>query len=425
MQENYVDSYYVHSTNSTVDCPQLTRDIKADVCIVGAGSTGLSTALHLAKQGYDVVVLEANKIGWGASSRSGGQALVDISKGAKNTAKYLGKDGARTLFDMTLEAQNIIRENCKEFKIDCHIKNGGGILAMKPRQERALLETCEEYAGYGHTIDFWDRDKTRATVASDKYIAGVYDPAVLAIHPLNYVYGLASACQSLGVRIFEGARMQTYHNDNGVFQAVTPMGTVSAKYGVFATNAYLKYREIPKIAKYIMPIASYISATEPLGKDRALSLIKNDMCICDMSFILNYYRLSKDYRMLFGGCTSYSLKSTESVVDSLNARMVDVFPQLQNVKVDYTWGGWVDITANRHPDFGWLDKNIVYAQGFSGQGIAMTNLAGRIMAEAITGKPDRLDLVSRIKHVPFVGGQYLRTPILVTAMAWYRFLDMF
>ena len=425
MQENYINSYYVNSANTTVECPPMTGDIKADVCVVGAGSTGLSTALHLAGAGYDVVVIEANRVGWGASSRSGGQALIDISKGVDGTTQYLGEDGARVLFDMTREALDMIRDNSKKYNIDCHIKQGAGTFALKPRHERALLDMCEEYAGYGYDIEFWDKPKTQSMVATKNYISGVYDPNSFAIHPFNYVLGLAKACQSLGVRIYEGARMNTYHNDNSVFQAVTDNGTITAKYGVFSTNAYLKYDEIPKIAKYIMPVGSYISATEPLGKERALSLIKNDMCICDMAFMLDYYRFSKDYRLLFGGRTSYSLQSAEQVSHLVKKRMLDVFPQIEDVKIDRTWGGWVDITVNRHPDFGWLDKNIVYAQGFSGHGIALTNLAGRIMAEAITGKSERLELVSRIKHVPFVGGKYLRTPMLVAGMAWYRFLDMF
>lgn len=420
----HVDSYYAASANPMPDYPVLQGEETADVCVVGAGLTGTSCALELAKRGYDVVVLEANRVAWGASGRSGGQMIFGYSCGEEALEKLIGPDDARRLWDMSLEAVDLIRERVRDYGIDCDLSPGHLHAAIKPRQMRALEawhRALDERYGYG-SPELWDRDRIRSAVASERYIGGLHDPNSGHLHPLNYTLGLAAAAGQAGARFFEASRA------TGIVHGPEPTvttagGSVRCRHVVLGGNAYLGDLS-SRLAARIMPVGTYIGASEPLGRERASALIPDNIAVADTNFVLDYFRLSADHRMLFGGRVSYSTVVPPDLAAAMKRRMVKVFPQLSDVGMEYAWGGYVGITRNRAPDFGRIDDNIFYAQGFSGHGIALTGLAGRLMAEAVAGTAERFDVFSRIPHADFPGGVLMRTPALVLAMFWYRLRDL-
>lgn len=420
----HVDSYYAASANPMPDYPVLRGEETADVCVVGAGLTGASCALELASRGYRVVVLEGKRVGWGASGRSGGQMIYGYSCGEAAVEKLLGPGDARILWNMSLEAMDLIRERVRRHGISCDLTPGHLHAAIKPRQMRALESDQRKLTdGYGYrSLELWDREKTRTTLASSRYVGGLYDSNSGHLHPLNYTLGLVKAAQEAGAVFYEGSRAVDISRGEQL-SVRTEQGLVKCRYVALGGNAYLG--DLCKlISARVMPVGTYIGATEPLGPDRARALIADNIAVADVNFVLDYFRLSADHRLLFGGRVSYSTVVPPNLATTMKRRMVRVFPQLNDVALDYTWGGYVAITRNRAPDFGRLGSNIFYAQGFSGHGIALTGLAGKLMAEAISGTAERFDMFSRIRHRDFPGGTLLRTPALVLAMLWYRLRDL-
>lgn len=424
MTRQHTDSYYAASANQRPEHPRLNGLVEADVCVVGSGITGASAALELANRGYNVVVLEGAKVGWGASGRSGGQMIFGYAAEQAKLAKLVGRDDAHKLWDIADQAVSLTRQRIADHNIDCDLAPGHLHAAIKPRHMDELKgwydELVDEY-GY-RSVQMWDKAQVESQMASDNYLGGLFDANSGHLHPLNYTLGLARAAAEAGatfyeqspvVRIEQGDTV-TLHTDNG---------QVRAKFVVMCCNAYMEGLA-PKIESKVMPVGTYITATEPLGEERARELIRNNMAVADINFVLDYFRLSGDHRMLFGGRVSYSKLDPINLAGSMAARMHDVFPQLKGVKQDYTWGGYVGITANRAPHFGRLADNIFFAQGFSGHGIALTGMAGTLMAEAVAGTAERFDLVAQIPHMDFPGGRLFRTPALVLAMAWYRMRDL-
>ncbi|MBS1269168.1 MAG: Gamma-glutamylputrescine oxidoreductase [Gammaproteobacteria bacterium] len=420
----HVDSYYAASANHAPDYSELRGDRTADVCIIGAGLTGASCALELAARGYRVIVLEANRVGWGASGRSGGQMIFGYGCGEDVLEKLTGAADARKLWDMSLEAIELIRERVHQHDIACDLVQGQLHAALKPRQMRGLeawRDTLESGYGY-HGPQLWGRDKVRSLLATERYIGGLFDSNSGHLHPLNYTLGLVNAAHEAGAEFYESSRAVDI--STGPRKTVTTeKGAVHCRYVVLGGNAYLGGLCAP-IAARIMPVGTYIGATEPLGKERAQALIPGNIAVTDVDFVLDYFRMSADHRLLFGGRVSYSKVAPPNLPLALKRRMLNVFPQLRDVGMDYTWGGYVAITRNRAPDLGRLDDNIFYAQGFSGHGIALTGLAGKLIAEAVSGTAERFDVFTRIPHRNFPGGTLLRTPALVLAMFWYRLRDL-
>lgn len=404
--------------------PQLFGEESADVCVIGAGLTGVSCALELARQGYRVIVLEAHRVAWGASGRSGGQMIFGYSCGEGTLKTLVGPGEARKLWDMSLEAVELVRDRVSRYDIDCDLTPGHFHAALKPRQMRALEAWQKTLSGeYGYrSPELWDRQTTRGSLGTDRYIGGLYDANSGHLHPLNYTLGLAAAAEKAGAVFFESSRAVSLSPgpENKVY---TETGWVRCPYVILSGNAYLGSLDAGLAAR-IMPVGTYIGATEPLGADRARSLIANNMAVADTNFVLDYFRLSADYRLLFGGRVSYSTVVPPNLSVAMKRRMLKVFPQLQDAQIEYAWGGYVGITRNRAPDFGRLADNIFYAQGFSGHGIALTGLAGKLMAEAVAGSAERFDVFTRIPHRKFPGGTLLRTPALVLAMFWYRLRDL-
>jgi gamma-glutamylputrescine oxidase len=421
----HVRSYYAASANAAPLREPLAGEVAADVCVVGGGIAGCSTALNLAERGYKVALLEGRRIGWGASGRSGGQAIFGFASGQDKLISQVGRDTARRMFEVSVEALDVLKERVARHSIDCDLNFGQVHAAIKPRQETELKAWREELErDYGYASLSWlDRREIGELLATDRYIGGLHDSRSGHLHPLNYTLGLARAAEAAGVRIFECSQVtRIEHGDLAIVR--TDQGLVRARYVALCCNAYVDDRISEKLRARIMPVGTYIVATEPLGEARMKALIRDNVAVTDINWVLDYFRRSADHRLLFGGRVSYSGLDPLNTERATRARMLKVFPQLADVKIDYSWGGYVDITMSRAPDFGRLVPNVYYLQGFSGHGIALTGMAGQLVAEAIAGQAERFDMFTRLEHRDFPGGPALRTPALVLAMLWFRLKDL-
>lgn len=421
-------SYYEASLMRSPVAPPLQGAASADVVVVGAGFAGLSAAIELARRGMSVVVLEADRVCSGASGRNGGQAIVGFASGQDAFEQQLGRADARRAWDMSLEAIHLIDERIAEFGIDCDRVSAYLHVADSPRKARALeAEMKLMERDYGFSCDFASGADTQRHIQSPRYCAAAFDQVSGHLHPLKYGLGLAEAARSLGVRIFEQSPVLDIKRGASL-QAHTAAGVVTAKFGVLAGNCTLgEYgpRVAPDIAPRIMPVGTYMVGTAPLDPALCRRLIPGNASVCDNNFVLDYFRFSADHRMLFGGRVSYTTMTPGNLERVMGARMRQVFPALQDVSIEYVWGGFVDISMNRAPDFGRLGDNLYYLQGFSGHGVALTGLAGRLVAEAVAGQAGRFDVFARLKHRAFPGGALLRMPSLVLGTLFYRLRDAF
>ena len=425
---SYPESYYAATAPLPAPAPPLTAAITADVCIVGAGMAGCSAAIQLAEKGFKVVLLEEQRAGWGASGRNGGQVLPGVSKGQAALERLTGRADARAIWDITVEGLKLLRQRINRYAIDCDWVDGHMQVANKPRQiaELATEQEALEKLGYRGTR-LVAQSELSVLLATRRYLGGLHDPGSGHLHPLRFTLGLARAARDAGAMLYEGTRATAYTAAGGTVRVRTigsgVSGEVRCQHLLLAGNAYLGSLA-PALARRIMSVGTYIIATEPLGEARARELIGNNAAISDLNWIIDYFRRSADHRLLFGGRVSYSGIERFEVVAATRARMLRVYPQLAATRVDYHWGGYVDITMNRAPDFGRLEPNVWYLQGFSGHGVALTGIAGVLAAEAIAGSAGRFDLFARIAHHDFPGGALLRRPALVLAMLWFRLRDL-
>lgn len=425
MARQHIDSWYAASVPPPAARPALQGTIEADVCVIGGGIAGCSTALHLAERGRSVALLEGELIGWGASGRSGAQAITGVACGQRKLESLIGAADARRVWDMTVESLALQRRLIQRHDIDCDYVPGQMHVALKPRQERELraeleyLRTRYDYPA----LRMVEREEVRATIASNRYIAGTFDADCAHLHPLKYTQGLAAAAERAGARLFEDSRALDYRRSNGRLIVRTPQGEVRCRAIALCGNAWLG-PFAPALARKIMGVGTYIVATAPLGAERARQLIRNNAAVTDINWVIDYFRLSRDHRLLFGGRVSYSGLDPLGTRRATRARMLQVFPQLADVTIDHAWGGYVDITLNRAPHFGRLEPEVYFVQGFSGHGIALAGIAGQLLAEAISGTEERFDIFARIPHRDFPGGPALRRPALVLAMLWYRLRDL-
>jgi gamma-glutamylputrescine oxidase len=405
--------------------PMLQGSVTADVCVVGAGIAGCSAALHLAERGYRVVQLESEQVGWGASGRSGAQAIFGLAAGQQKLESLLGAADARAVWDVSLEGLSLLRELCARHHIDCDYVPGQLHVAIKPRQERELAQWHQELQQrYDYrSVSLLSRDQLAAQVASARYRSGLYDSNSGHLQPLAYVRGLARAAQQQGVQLFERSRALDWSRTSAGLHVRTAQGNVQCRQLLLAGNAWLG-DTAPALARRIMGVGTYIIATEVLGEQRARELLPGNAAVTDINWVLDYFRRSGDHRLLFGGRVSYSGLDPFNTAEATRRRMVQVFPQLADVRISHAWGGYVDITMNRAPDFGRLEPDVYYLQGFSGHGIALTGIAGKLVAEAMAGSSERFDVFTRIPHREFPGGTLLRRPALVLAMLWYRLRDL-
>jgi gamma-glutamylputrescine oxidase len=424
MSERRADSWYEATAQRPAAAPPLAGDVEADVCVVGAGIAGCSTALHLAERGYRVVLLEAERVGFGASGRSGGQIIPGYSCGMAKLADQLGKADARRLWDFGVESVELTAELIRRHAIDCDLRWGHLHVGIKPRQRDELKEwQREQEDDYGYRkLRFLEKAEVEDRVASTRYLAGLYDGGAGHLHPLQYTIGLGRAAVAAGVRLHEGSRVTAI--EHGATVTVrTDGGSVRAKFVALCAN--VGHVDLSaRLARKLIGVASYIVATQPLGAERAEALLRGDLAVADINWIIDYYRRSADHRLLFGGRVSYSGIDPLGTARATRLRMLNVFPQLADVEIEYAWGGLIDISMSRAPDFGRLAPNVYYLQGFSGHGMALTSVAGRIVAEAIAGQAERFDIFARLKHHAFPGGRLFRRPTLVLAMAWFRLRDL-
>ncbi|HEU5468061.1 MAG TPA: FAD-binding oxidoreductase [Steroidobacteraceae bacterium] len=418
------DSWYEVTARRGPAQPSLEGDVEADVCVVGGGLSGCSTALHLAERGYKVVLLEAERVGYGASGRSGGQIIPGYACGMGKLAAQLGPGDAKRLWDYSVEGVDVTRDLILRHDIDCDLTWGHIHAAIRPRQREELLEWQREQEGdYGYRkLRFMEKAEVGDWVATDRYIAGLYDAGAGHLHPLRYTIGVGQAAMAAGVRLHEGSAVTDIrHGPTATVR--TAKGSVRAKFVALCAN--VGHVDLSRrLAGRLIGVASYIVATKPLGPERARALLKDNVAVADLNWIIDYFRLSSDHRLLFGGRVSYSGLDPLGTARATRLRMLRVFPQLADVEIDYAWGGMIDITMSRAPDFGRLEPNVYYLQGYSGHGMVATTIAGKILAETIAGQSERFDVFARLKHHAFPGGKLLRRPTLVMAMTWFRLRDL-
>ena len=426
--DQHAPSYYAASANRQLDFAPLQGEQQADVCIIGGGFTGLNTAIELAQRGLSVTLLEAHKIGWGASGRNGGQLIRGVGHDLDQFQRIIGADGVRDLKLMGIEAVQIVRQRIEDFAIDCDLTWGYCDLANNPRHLEQFAAERESLLalGYAHDMRMVAAQDMASVVGSNAYVGGMIDMGSGHLHPLNLALGEAAAAASLGVRLHEQSAVTRIElGANPVVH--TAQGRVRAGQLVIGCNAYLKDLH-PQLSSTVIPAGSYIVATEPLGEALAAELIPQNMALCDQRVALDYYRLSADKRLLFGGACHYSGRDPADIAAYMRPKMPKVFPQLAQTRIDFQWGGMIGIGANRLPQIGSLpgQSNVFYAQAYSGHGVNATHLAARILGEAITGQASRgFELFSQVPHMAFPGGQRLRAPLLALGMMWEKLKEAF
>jgi len=420
-KQPHTGSYYAASANELTDYAPLRGAQRADVCVIGAGFTGISTALNLAERGYKVHVLEANKVGWGASGRNGGQIIGGIS-GEDKIAGHMAAESESLLWEMRWAGHDMIRQWVHDYDISCDLKWGYLDVAIKPRHlrdQQAEFEALQKH-NFPHETKLLSRQETRELIGTDVYIGGLLNMGNGHLHPLNLCLGEARAAVSRGATIYEQSPvLRIDHGDKP--RVITAHGSVSADMVVLAGNAYHFVER--KLRGSMFPINSFMIATQPLSDAQVNAINPKDLAVCDPNFVLEYFRLSADKRLLFGGRCSYFGDDPEVIRKKLTPKMLRIYPQLAQVKVDYVWSGKVGVPFNRVPQLGKISSNVLYSQGYSGHGVNVTHLAGQIMADAIAGTLERFDLFANIDPVIIPGAHRFSKPMVALGMLYYQIKD--
>ena len=417
-------SWYAATAVGQRERPSLDGDRRADVVVVGAGFTGLSTALHLAEAGADVVVLDAHRAGWGASGRNGGQLVSGQRCDPEELEARYGRDVARRLYHLGEDAKALVHALCARHGIPYDYRPGLLYATRRQRDGPALRASARRLAeiyGYPHA-HFVDREELRTLVASPRLFAGVLDEGAGHLHPLNYALGLADAAERAGATLFDLSRVVALERGGGGVAARTPRGTVRAETAVLVGNGYLDGLA-PAVAARVMPINNFIVATEPLGEAGMRRVLGRDLAAADSRFVINYFRPTPDHRLLFGGGETYRYRFPDDIAGLVRPHLEDLFPQLAGVRLDHAWGGTLAITRSRLPYLARPAPNVIAAGGYSGQGIALATLAGKLVAGAIEGESAGFDAFAGIPQPAFPGGRWLRWPLLVAGMSWFALRD--
>lgn len=418
----YPPSYYAATANMTEERPALQEAKQTDVCVIGAGYTGLSTALFLLEKGFSVTVLEAAKVGFGASGRNGGQIVNSYSRDLDSIERSVDSSAAKLIGQMAFEGGRIIRERVARYNIQCDLKDGGVFAALSQKQMHHLEAQKALWERYGyHQLELLDEQDIKRVVASDRYIGGMLDKQGGHIHPLNLALGEAAAVESLGGVVYENSpAVRIERGEQPLIH--TPTGNVRAKFVVVAGNAYLGDL-IPELAAKSMPCGTQVIATEPLDDELARSLLPQDYCVEDCNYLLDYYRLSADKRLIYGGGVVYGARDPADIESIIHPKMLKTFPQLAKVRIDYAWTGNFLLTLSRLPQVGRLGNNIYYSQGCSGHGVTYTHVAGKVIAEALSGQAERFDAFASLPHYPFPGGQRFQAPLSALGALYYSLRD--
>lgn len=420
---DYPRSWYAETADPLPRLPPAQGDLTCDVCVIGGGYTGLSAALHLAERGYDVILLEAQRLGFGASGRNGGQVGTGQRQDQDWLEGKIGKTKARALWDMGLESVALVRNLAARHAPDAGWRDGIIWAAHRARTVPGYHAYAEKIArDYDyHQLRPLDRASLRALVGSPGYHGGVLDMGSGHVHPLRYAFGLARAAQAAGVRLHEGSRVTAIRpGDPAVVE--TDGARITARFVALGCNGYLGGLE-PSVAARVMPINNFIAATRPLTPAERGQVLNGGHAVADSRFVVNYFRLSHDDRLLFGGGESYGWKFPQDIAAKVRKPMAQVFPHLRDIEITHAWGGTLGITVNRMPHFARLAPNVLSASGYSGHGVAMATLGGKLLAEAVAGQAERFDVMAGVPTPRFPGGTALRQPLLVAAMVWFSLRD--
>lgn len=425
MKHTHVNSYYAATRNLTTDFPALEESVECDVCVIGAGYTGLSSALFLAEAGYSVTVLEAAQVGFGASGRNGGQLVNSYSRDVDVIEARYGEKTARVLGSMMFEGADIIRQRIGRYDIQCDYRPGGIFAALNKKQLKALAEQKSSWEAYGNqNLTMLDAADIKREVGCANYVGGLLDLQGGHIHLLNLALGEAAAFIGLGGKIFEqSAAVEITYGEPITVR--TARGVVRAKYLLIAGNAYLAQNLDNRVTAKSMPCGSQIAVTEPLPEDVARSLIANNYCVEDCNYLLDYYRLTADNRLLYGGGVVYGAREPDDIEQLIKPKILKTFPQLKDVKIDYRWTGNFLLTMSRMPQFGRIEKNAYYMQGYSGHGVTCSHLAGKLISEMIRGDAERFDAFASLPHMPMIGGRTFQAPLTAMGAAYYALRDRF
>jgi glycine/D-amino acid oxidase-like deaminating enzyme len=421
-KQEHTGSYYAASVNEVTDYPVLEGSTSADVCVVGAGFTGVATALTLAERGYSVALVEANRVGWGASGRNGGQIIHGMSGLAKLREKH-GDGIADMLWELKWRGNDLIRERVSKYFIDCDLKDGYVEVATKPRQVAYIEESAAERErhDFPYRYEIWGREKTRSMLGTDAYHGGFACYRDGHVHPLNLCIGEARAAHDLGVRIYEQSPVTGIEHGKRP-RVMTESGHVDADAVVLAGNAYSRL-EPKHLSNLVFPAGSYIIATEPLPDDVADSINGQDVAVCDLNEVVDYYRLSADKRLLYGGACNYSGRDPASIKAYILPRMLKTYPQLENVRIDFEWGGKIGVVLNRVLAVGRINGNVYYSHGYSGHGVNGTHVMGEVLADAITGTVEKFDLFADLKRVRIPGSQWVGNQLIALGMLYFKLKD--
>jgi len=422
-KQEHTNSYYAATANNPTFYPELEGSKQADVCIVGAGFTGIATALTLAERGYSVAVVEANRVSWGATGRNGGQLINGIS-GLEKIQKKYGEGIADMLWDLRWRGNEIVVDRVKKYGIECDLKRGFVETALKQRHLNDLEDYFNEMEkrNFPYEYELWDREKTRAMLGTDAYIGGFVNFRDGHLHPLNLCAGEARAAHGLGVQIFEQSPVTGIEHGERP-RVKTANGHVEASTVVLAGNAYALL-EPKHLSNLVFPAGSYIVGTEPLPDEVVQKINPLDVAVCDLNEVVDYYRLSADKRLLYGGRCNYSGREPSSIKAAIVPRMLKIYPELKDVRIDFEWGGMIGIVLNRIPAVGRINKNVYYCQGYSGHGVNATHIMGEVLADAIAGTMEKFDLFANIHHFRIPGSQWIGNQIIALGMLYYRLKDM-
>ncbi|MBJ3785825.1 NAD(P)/FAD-dependent oxidoreductase [Devosia sediminis] len=419
----YPPSYYAASRNIIRQAKALAGDIETDIVIVGAGYSGLSSGISLAEHGFKVVVVEAAEVGWGASGRNGGQVVNGLNASLGTIERRYGTETAAFFGTLLQEGAGIIYDRVERYKIQCDLKRGNIYAAYTPKHMEELRDKQALWRRHGmDDHELLDRTQIRQHIGSDVYEGGMIDHSGGHMHPLNLALGEAAALESLGGVIYEHSPVIKVEQDANGATVRTASGSVRAKTAIVCGNAYLG-NVVPELTARIMPVSTQMMATEPLGEGRARSLLPTDMCVEDVRYILDYFRLSADHRLIFGGGVVYGGTDPADVIAKLRPNLDKVFPQLKDVKIDYAWSGNFALSFSRVPQLGRLGKNIYFAHGDSGHGVTGTHLFGRILGEAVRGDMTRFDTFAKLPWIPFPGGRMFRAQYSTLGSWWYELRD--
>ena len=425
----YPPSFYAASTEHLPAYPAPKGEYTFDVCIIGAGFSGLSAALKLAGLGYKVAVLEAQRVGFGASGRNGGQVGMGQRVDQPQLESWYGKNHARELWDLSKDSVNLVKQLCTEIP-DCPFHSG---IIHALHRKRFV---AEEHRRVEHMNTHYDQDlkplnqaEIRDMVGSNAYYGGSLDMQSGHIHPLKFCLGLAKLATKAGAQIFENARVvkldePTKNTTANTTTTHTKTARIKAAHVIIACNGYLGDLQ-PEVARHVMPVNNFIIATAPMDAPARARIIANNFAVVDSKFVVNYFRFSDCGRLLFGGTESYGYRYPQDIAGKVRGPLTQIFPQLKDIKIDYAWGGTLAITRRRLPYFARVGRGIYSISGYSGHGVAMATLGGRLAAEAIAGRAQGFDILANLPKTPFPGGAQMRSPLLVAAMLWYGLRDRF